>query len=64
MDSTIWAFEKDYWKLFERTIWVKPYSPFAAPLFSKIGWMLNFQGHYGSIMDDTVHGVQMENMVQ
>ena len=43
MNSTISAFEKDCWKLFERTIWVKPYCPcFAAPWFSKIGWMLNF----------------------
>ena len=25
LDSTISAFEKDCWKLFERAIWVKPY---------------------------------------
>ena len=26
--------------------------------------MLNFKGHYGSITDNTVHGVQMDNTVR
>ena len=64
LDSAISVFEKDCWKLFERTISVKPYCPFAAPWFLKIGWMLNFRGCYGSIIDNMVHGVQMDNMVQ
>ena len=59
MGSAIPAFEKDCWKLLERTIWVKPYCPFAMPCFSKIEWMLNFKGHRDSIMDNVVHGVQI-----
>ena len=46
---------------FERAIWLKPYCPFAAPWFLKIGWMPNFKGRYGSITDNTVHSVQMDN---
>ena len=58
LDSTISAFEKDYWKLFEKTIWV------AAPWFLKIGWMLKFKERYDSITDNMLHGVQMGNTVQ
>ena len=64
LDSTITAFQKDHSKLFERTVWVKSYCPcFTEPWFSKIGQMLNFQGRYGSITENTVHSVQMDNMV-
>ena len=64
LDSTISAFAKDCWKLFEKTISTKPYCPFTTPWFLKIEWMLNFKGRYGSIIDNTAHGVKMDNTVQ
>ena len=57
---TRFTFDIFFWK----DNMVKPYCHFAAPWFLKIGWMSNFKGCYGSIMNNMVHSVQMDNMVQ
>ena len=48
----------------EPDLLVKPYCLFATPWFSKIKKMANFKGRYGSITDNTVHSVQMDNTIQ